>query len=172
MTLPTSESASLESRRPSGWVTTAGVLLVAVVVILVARQWVATPYRVESDSMARTIESGSTVYVSRIALLAGELRPGELIAFDGPRGAMVKRIVGVGGDSVSIVDAVLYVDGEPVDEPYTDPRSLDGVFFGPVHVPEGHVFVMGDNRFRSIDSRAFGSVPLSDVRGRVLGSSG
>ena len=148
---------------------TAAVLVVAGIVVLLARQWVVTPYRVESDSMAPTIESDSTVYVSRVALMGGDLRPGELIAFDGPRGTMVKRVVGVGGDSVAIVDATLYVNGEPRDEPYTDPRALDGVFFGPVNVPPGHVFVLGDNRFRSIDSRAFGSVPLEAVKGRVLG---
>ncbi|KAB7745738.1 signal peptidase I [Nostocoides sp. F2B08] len=149
----------------------AAVIVVAALVVLAARQWVLTPYRVDSDSMAPTIASGSTVYVSRVALMGGELRPAELVAFDGPRGTMVKRVVGVGGDTVAIVDAVLYVNGEPQEEPYTDPRALDGVFFGPVNVPEGHVFVMGDNRFRSIDSREFGSVPLEDVTGRVVGSS-
>lgn len=147
------------------------VLVVAALLVLITRQWVVTPFRVDSDSMAPTIASGSTVFVSRVALLMGEPRHRELIAFDGPRGKMVKRVVGVGGDSVAIVDAVLYVNGEPQDEPYADPRSLDGVFFGPVQVPADHVFVMGDNRFPSIDSRAFGSVPLADVTGRVLGWS-
>lgn len=169
-TLPTSEDP-LVRERSGGWVTSAAVLVVAALLILVTRQWIVTPFRVDSDSMAPTIASGSTVYVSRIALLTGELRPRELVAFDGPRGTMVKRVVGVGGDSVAIVDAVLYVNGEPQNEPYTDPKALDGVFFGPVNVQEGHVFVMGDNRFRSIDSREFGSVPVEDVTGRVLGSS-
>ena len=177
MTLPTSEEQRVEersTRRASGpgWVGSVGVLLGAALLVLLVRQWVVTPYQVESDSMSPTIESGSTVYVSRILLMRGDPEPGELIAFDGPRGKMVKRVVGVGGDSVAIVDAVLYVNGEPMDEPYTHPRALDGVFFGPVNVPEGHVFVMGDNRFPSVDSRVFGSVPLSDVTGRVVGSSG
>jgi signal peptidase I len=78
-------------------------------------------------------------------------------------------VVAVGGDRVALEYAVLVVNGRPVSEPYVDHSRIDGTYFGPVTVPAGHVFVLGDNRFGSIDSRVYGPVPLDAVTGRVLG---
>jgi signal peptidase I len=80
---------------------------------------------------------------------------------------LVKRAVGLGGDRVAIEDGVLVVDGLVVCEPSIDPARQDGVWFGPVTVPAGEVFLMGDDRESSIDSRDFGPVPVADVVGRV-----
>lgn len=143
-------------------------MLGTVLLVLLVRQWVITPYRVDSSSMSPTLRPGSTVFVVHRGLPGAGATAGDIVAFDGPSGPMLKRVVGVAGDRVAIVDAVLEVNDVPVEEPYVDPRALDGVFFGPVTVPEGHIFVMGDNRFPSIDSRAFGPVALEDVTGRVL----
>jgi signal peptidase I len=68
---------------------------------------------------------------------------------------------------VAIADAVLLVDGREVPEPYVDAATIDGVYFGPVTVPPGTVFVMGDDREFSVDSRSFGPVPQDRVDGRV-----
>jgi signal peptidase I len=90
---------------------------------------------------------------------------------DAPTGQlMVKRVVAVGGQRVGIRDGRLVVDGKVQDEPYTDSDAIDSVYFGPVDVPAGHVFVLGDNRFGSEDSRKYGSLPLSAVEGKVLGA--
>ena len=73
----------------------------------------------------------------------------------------------VGGDTVAIEDGVLVVDGRRRAEPYADARAIDSVYFGPVRVPRGSLFVLGDNRANSADSRAFGAVPARDVIGRA-----
>ena len=151
--------------RTRGW---ALVGLVVLGVVLAVRTWVITPYEVVSDSMAPTLQEGSTVLVDRLLLHREAPRYQDLVLFESPDGPVIKRVVGLPGDSVRISDAVLHVNGTPVDEPYVDLRTLDGVFFGPVVVGEGELFVLGDNRFDSIDSRAYGPIPVDAVQGRVI----
>jgi signal peptidase I len=77
-------------------------------------------------------------------------------------------VVGVAGDSIGIADGVLVVNGKPLRESFVDYNLTDATYFGPVHVPAGQVFVLGDNRSDSIDSRTFGPVPADDIVGRVV----
>jgi len=81
---------------------------------------------------------------------------------------LAKRIVAVGGQRVEIRDGVLFVDRIPRREPYVDHSRVDGFFFGPARVPAGSVFVLGDNRGDSEDSRDFGAVPREHLIGRVV----
>jgi signal peptidase I len=74
----------------------------------------------------------------------------------------------VGGDTVGLEDGVLVVDGRKVRERYTDPDAIDSVYFGPVRVKPGTIFVMGDNRANSDDSRDFGAVPTDRIIGRAV----
>ena len=80
---------------------------------------------------------------------------------------VLKRIVAVGGDVVGIEDGELVVNRRHPAEPYADPASIDSEYFGPVTVPAGAVFVLGDNRANSVDSRDFGVVPVTNLVGRV-----
>ena len=77
----------------------------------------------------------------------------------------IKRVIAVGGDSVEGRDGVVFVNNREIDEPYLDP-GVETSSFGPVDVPEGTIFVMGDNRNNSDDSRNFGPVPVDTVVGR------
>ena len=79
----------------------------------------------------------------------------------------MKRVVAVGGQQVAIRDADLYVDGRLVVEPQVDHSRVDGLWFGPVTVPDRAVFVLGDSRSGSVDSRVYGAVPLDSILGRV-----
>jgi len=146
------------------------VLLVVVGLLVAARLLVAEPFGIPSDSMAPTLISGDHVVVDKLAYRGdGSARPGQLVVFHAPRTNEVtlKRVVAVGGDKVEIRDGRLLVNGRRRVEPYTDPDAIDSVFFGPVRVPAGTVFVLGDNRGDSADSRRFGPVPTRDVIGRV-----
>ena len=100
--------------------------------------------RVGSESMAPTLSSGDLVVLTR---WHGEVDRFDVVAVEPPTGggaALVKRVVGLAGDTVTIEDGVLVVNGNPVCEPWTDPARLDGVWHAPVVVPDGAVFLLGD----------------------------
>ena len=142
----------------------------AIVVLLLLRSFVAEPVRVRSDSMAPTLPPGAVLVVDKITFHIREPRRGDIVVAHDPRTgqAIVKRVVAVGGDSVGIEDGVLTVNGASVVESYIDNDNMEGFYFGPDVVPPHHVFLLGDNRDTSEDSRAYGPVSVDDIEGRVL----
>jgi signal peptidase I len=146
-------------------------LVAAVAAVLLVRAEVAETVTIGSGSMAPTLQRGDTALIDKITLRVRDPRREDLVAFHNPQDGRltVKRVVGVAGDSVELRDAVLFVNGSAVDEPEVDLDSDDGTYYGPMTVPADAVFVMGDNRGSSIDSRAFGPVPLSALVGRAYG---
>jgi signal peptidase I len=131
------------------------------------RAFVVEPFRIPSESMAPTLEPGDQALVTK---LGGAPARGDLVAFHAPRTGevMLKRVVAAGGDSVGIEDGVLVVNGRKQREAYVaDPDAIDSVYFGPVTVAKGSLFMLGDNRANSEDSREFGAVPADRVIGRA-----
>ncbi|MEX5299624.1 signal peptidase I [Kocuria sp. CPCC 205292] len=149
--------------------TTAAVLLGAAAV-LACRLWLVEPLLVGSDSMEPTLPEGGVVLLLKAAAPERRAVPGALVVFADPQDGRttVKRVVAAGGQTVAIEDAVLVVDGEAVPEPFVDHSRIDATWFGPVTVPPGHLFVLGDNRYPSVDSRDYGTVPASSVEATVL----
>ena len=143
-----------------------GVLLLLTVAGSVAGLLPVQLMRVDSGSMAPTVSAGDLLLVQRGA---GPVSRRDVVVVPRPGTGtlLVKRVVAVGGDRVGLEDGVLVVDGAPVCEPAVDPARQDGVWFGPVTVPDGDVFLLGDDRSDSVDSRDFGSVPAADVEGLV-----
>lgn len=128
---------------------------------------------VSGSSMSPTLADGDHVAVDRWSARVTGWHRGDLVVVEAPAGSpeqglLVKRVVALSGDVVALRDGVLTVNRHPVDEPYADPDLVDSVYFGPVRVPEGRVFVLGDNRRQSVDSRHFGAVPVPQLRGRVV----
>jgi signal peptidase I len=137
--------------------------------IIGARVFIAETFRVETGSMGPTLRAGDRVLVNKLAYDLGEPHRGDVVVFHAPgTGAvMLKRIVAVGGDRVGVEDGVLHVNDRPIQEPYIDQRLVDSAYFGPVAVPSGTVFVMGDSRSDSLDSRSFGSIRRQQIIGRA-----
>ena len=157
-------AAGRRRRRPSAF--TIAIVLIALIVIV--KLFVAEPFRIPSQSMEPTLRPGDQTLVNK---LSGDSPDrGDLVAFHAPRTGeiLLKRIVAVGGDTVGLEDGVLVVDGRQVREPYADPKAIDSVYFGPVKVRPGTMFVMGDNRANSDDSRDFGAVPTDRIIGRAV----
>jgi signal peptidase I len=130
-------------------------------------------YAVPSVSMSPTVEKGEYFIADTWRYPAHQPMAGEIVILelaDGTGVRYLKRIVGLPGDRIEIRDRVLYRNGKPVDEPYV--RPLDAVhFYGRdfaiTTVESGKVFVLGDNRDNSKDSRAWGMIPISQLRGRA-----
>ena len=148
------------------------VVVVAAVVlgaVLLVRGVFAEPREVASESMEPTLHPGSVVLVDKIGPRLRGIHRDDVVVFASPQDGResVKRVVAVAGQHVAIRDADLYVDDVKVVEPQVDHSRIDGLWFGPVTVPERAVFVLGDARAGSVDSRVYGSVPLGAIHGRV-----
>jgi signal peptidase I len=128
------------------------------------------PLRVSSVSMSPTLEAGDQVIVDKLSLRWNPPDVGDLVVFRDPEHGqlVVKRVVALGGQTAALEDGALVVDGVAPDEPQVDLHGIDWMYFGPVTVPPDAVFVLGDNRFESIDSRTYGSIPVDDLVGRVV----
>jgi signal peptidase I len=152
------------------WPRPLAMVLIPAVAVLAVRAWVLEPFTVSSDSMEPTIDSGSVVLLYKPAAASGLIQNGVVVAFTNPMDGhpAIKRVVAKEGQTVAILDSELYVDDVAVPEPFIDHSRIDGTYFGPETVPAGSVFVLGDNRGVSIDSRDFGAVPLTAIQGTLL----
>ena len=146
---------------------TVGIALIALIVVV--KIFVAEPFRIPSQSMAADAAAGrpdARLDSSR----AKAPHRGDLVAFHAPRTGeiLLKRVVAVGGDTVGLEDGVLVVDGRKVREPYADPTRSTASTSARSRVRPGTIFVMGDNRANSDDSRDFGAVPTDRIIGRAV----
>jgi signal peptidase I len=139
----------------------------------VAKAYVVQPFVIPTGSMIPTIEVGDYVLAEKITFrLIHNPRPGDIVVFDDPNGQLpqlIKRVVAVDGQTVELRGDVVYVDGRPLDEPYVrGALTMPGSVPLPLTVPAGQVWLMGDNRPSSSDSRFFGPVNVETVRGRAF----
>jgi signal peptidase I len=163
----TTAHAPQAARVPVRVIASALVGLVVVVVLLVTA---VEPLRVSSQSMTPTLTAGDQVLVDK---LTGRWRApavGDVVVFRDPVGdaLVVKRVVALAGQTVGLEDGELVVDSAVRHEPQVDVSRIDGSYFGPVTVPPDAVFVLGDNRAESIDSRIYGPIRVDDLVGRVV----
>lgn len=148
-------------------------LLVAFLLAQAVRAWVIQPYVVPTGSMLPTIQLGDHVLGNKFVYRFGTPEVGDIVILDDPTGqvgTLIKRCVAVGGQTVDLEDGVVVIDGRPLEESYTygqpsDPLPGSELMF-PIVIPDDHIWVMGDNRTQSQDSRWFGAVPVSSVQGR------
>lgn len=142
----------------------------------VLRTYVFQAYEIPSGSMEETIMVGDMVFSEKVSYYFRDPEPGDIVTFQDPEipgRVLIKRCIAVGGQTVDLVDGRVVVDGVALDEPYTrglpsEPlKTALGVEVSyPFTVPEGHLWVMGDNRTHSNDSRYFGAIEASSVTAR------
>ena len=167
--------------RPSSALRTIISLLVMVAFIFglswALRTFVFQPYEIPSGSMETTIMTGDMVFSEKVSYYLRDPAPGDIVTFQDPEipgRVLIKRCIAVGGQTVDLVDGRVVVDGVALDEPYTrglpsEPlKTALGVEISyPCTVPAGHLWVMGDNRTNSNDSRYFGAIDESTLTGRA-----
>jgi len=151
-----------------------GILLGALVVALVVTKFLIQAFFIPSASMFPTLQIDDRVLVNKLSYDLHDVNRGDLVVFERPPGEgggnvkdLIKRVVAIAGDAVESRDGKLVVNGAVLEEPYVaDGAETSGV--EPQTVPEGHVFVMGDNREDSRDSRFFGPLPEDLIIGRAF----
>lgn len=146
-------------------------LAVAVVFALTIRTFVAEARYINSESMVPTLRVNDRVFVDKIFYKLEGIQRQDVVIFTPPPQAhttddYIKRVLGLPGDEIEIKDSALFVNGEKMEELYIA-EAMEGSY-GPVVVPEGQIFVLGDNRNNSSDSRAWGFVPLENVKGKAI----
>ena len=173
-------------------------IFVALAVAILVKTFVIQAFYIPSESMVPTLEVGDRVFVSKFMFDGGDVARGDVIVFENPNPGelpdrsgvssvlhwlgegiglaqpenedFIKRVIGLPGETIEIKENVVYIEGEPLDEPYLteDARNSNGDL-EPTTVPDGEVFVMGDNRGNSADSRyGLGTVPLDRVIGKAF----
>ena len=152
------------------------IVVAALVMAWALTNFVVKPYQIPSGSMLETIQLGDRVLSEKISYYGGSPEQGDIVTFHDPEDnsrILIKRCIATEGQSVDLIDGLVYVDGEPLSEEYTlgkpsyELDSIAGISY-PYVVPEGHIWCMGDNRTNSSDSRYFGAVPVSSVTGHAF----
>lgn len=155
-------------------------VVIAVLVAFTIRYFLFAPIVVDGQSMMPTLEHSDRMIVNKIGYVVSEPKRFDIIVFHAPGGKdYIKRIIGLPGDHIEYRDDQLYVNGEVLDEPYLDELKaaygpefvtrdfeLSEVIGGHV-VPDDHLFVLGDNRHNSLDSRDIGSIHKDEVIGKA-----
>lgn len=166
-------------------------IVTALILALIIRAYIVQAFKIPSGSMIPTLLIGDHILVNKFIygtkipltdkkiLVWRSPERGDIIVFkypENPKKDFIKRVIATGGDVIEERDKIVYVNGKPLYEPYAyhvdrtirpggnDPRDN----FGPVLVPKDKVFVMGDNRDQSYDSRYWGFVDMKDIRGKAL----
>ncbi len=157
-------------------------LALTLIIFFVIQNFVAQPYKVQMQSMEHTLEPDQYVLVDKLTPRWDAYKRGDIVVFKPPPDwgpfddtPYIKRVIGVGGDTVEIRDGLVYVNGTALDEPYIysdvpggppQPTTADSDQSNWV-IPQGELFLMGDHRSNSSDSRAHGTVPVDNVVGRA-----
>lgn len=169
-------------------------IIVALLVAVLIKTFLVQAFFIPSASMRGALIEGDRVMVNKLAFRFGDPAPGDVVVFDSPledhssgenlleaivrnigeslglstpETALIKRVIAVGGDTIEIRDNAVLVNGVELAEDYLTKLPLMSDF-GPVEIPPDEVFVMGDNRGQSEDSRSFGPIPVSSVIGRAF----
>jgi signal peptidase I len=142
--------------------------LILSLVLFVSINIISARIRVDGDSMLPTMVSGEYVVINRLSYRFGSPQPGDIIVFHYPRNPKeeyIKRIIGLPGDIVEVMNGAVYVNRQPLVEDYINVKMN---YTGKWEVPAGQLFVLGDNRNNSSDSHDWGTVPMDYVIGKAI----
>jgi signal peptidase I len=166
----------LQRRNRSVWREYAESLVIAVLLALAIRAFVVQAFVIPSGSMLPTLRIGDYLLVNKLVYLLRPIRRGDIVVFRFPQDEtrdFIKRVVGLPGETLEIRDRQVFIDGKPLQEPYAVYSEFPPLgsplpyHLGPIVIPPGHLFMMGDNRDNSLDSRSWGLLEESKVVGEA-----
>ena len=159
------------------------VVVIAIGAAMLIRLFLFQQYYIDGPSMQTTLMPQDRVLVNKLSYKMHDIHRGDVIVFDRVTNEvqhddLIKRVMGLPGETLEIRSCIVYVDGVQVDEPYLNPEQTSQIEpsarcgshtdMAPIVVPEHMVFVMGDNRVQSFDSRDFGPINTGKIRGRAF----
>ncbi|MBR3225084.1 MAG: signal peptidase I [Atopobiaceae bacterium] len=155
-------------------------ICIPIVLAILVHMFVLEAFIVPTGSMLNTIQLDDRVWAEKVSYHFGSPKRGDIVCFKSPAEegvTLLKRVIATEGQTVDLVDGKVVVDGETLDEPYTEGKptypldrhapTTQPISF-PYVVPEGHLWLMGDNRTNSLDSRYYGAIETSSVIGRAI----
>jgi signal peptidase I len=146
-------------------------LLIAIGLALVIIVFLYQPVKVEGTSMAPLLSDQERIFINKFVYRFEPIQRRDVVVFWYPLDrskSFIKRIIGLPGETVEIRQGIVYVNGDPIQEPYVPTQYEDMSDFGPIRVPRDSYFVMGDHRISSNDSRVFGPVASKYIYGRAV----
>lgn len=154
-------------------------IVIAGILALIIRTYIVQPFKIPSGSMQQTLQIGDHILVNKFIYRFSDIEREDIIVFKYPQDEkrdFIKRAIAVEGDKVEIINRVVYINDLPTNPPYIfhDEEYPQDEFypprdnFGPLTVPENKVFVMGDNRENSLDSRYWGFLDINKVKGKAF----
>jgi signal peptidase I len=173
---PESQQADLVARRRRALIDWVVVIGVALLVAFLVRTFVLAHFVVDGESMVSTLHDGDRVFVNKLSYRLHDPHRGDVVVLHEIQGAssrdLIKRVIALPGETIEMRNCDVSIDGKHLDEPYLDQQIVTpgncGAEIPPTKVPDNHVFVMGDNRPGSLDSRALGTIDEDDLVGRAF----
>ncbi|HEX2040632.1 MAG TPA: signal peptidase I [Acidimicrobiales bacterium] len=168
---PGSSRMSKTTRNVVEW---AAIVLVALLVAFLVKTFLFQPFYIPSESMVPSLEVNDRVLVNKLSYKLHDVNRGDIVVFERPPGPvastikdLIKRAVGLPGETIEGRPDGVYVNGKKIPEPYLADGATTGTF-GPITLEDDQVFVMGDNRTFSQDSRIFGPIDEDLIEGRAF----
>ena len=172
------ETPSAEPAKKSNGVRNAiewlAIIAAALLVAFVIKTYLVQAFYIPSGSMEQTLNIGDRVLVNKVSYHMHDVHRGDIVVFERPPNEggsadikdLIKRVIGLPGDTIEARDGVVYINDQPLSEPYVHGQPTDNL--SRRTVPKGMYFVMGDNRGNSKDSRIFGPIPRNIIVGRAF----
>lgn len=144
------------------------ILIASAIIAYILLTFVVQPTRVQGISMQPTLYTGQRLVMEKISYLVDTPHQGDIVVIEPSESAaaLIKRVIATSGDTVEIKDGIVYVNGQALSPTYYNNYTPGSLRL--TEIPEGHVFVLGDNRSHSNDSRAFGTISQDEILGRAV----
>jgi signal peptidase I len=147
------------------WIKT---LIITLIVFFVFKTYVAQAYYIPTPSMVPTLKINDRIMTSKLTYKFADIKRGDIVVFNPPlksKYPYVKRVIGLPNETISINNSIVYINGKPLKEPYISELPINE--FESYKIPANNIFLMGDNRNNSYDSRYWGAISINNIIGKA-----